>query len=175
MRSPLRLGVKISRRAPKKLYPFTRFFRGFETVAAVRELFGRSTARVLRNLRVEFFSARFGYMGTSDDDGHLLISSRHLATSDLRTLYLDLFHELCHVRQFRRGERLFYPRLSYVDAPSEIEAYRRTVREGRRLGMTDRELLDYLRVEWIDEGEVRRLARHTGVAVRTLKRRRRRS
>jgi hypothetical protein len=170
-----KLGVKIARRVPTKLYPFSRFFRGFESVAAVRELFGRSTARVLRSVRVEFFSARFGYMGTSDEDGHLIISSRHLATSDLRTLYLDLVHELCHVRQFRRGERLFYPRLSYVDAPSEIDAYRRTVREGRRIGMTDRELLEYLRVEWIEERELRRLARHTGVAVPAPKRRRRRS
>ncbi len=158
-------GVRIERRAPTKLYPFTRFFRGFETVPMVRELFGARTERVLRSLRVEFFSARFGYMGTSDEDGHLLISSRHLATSDLRTVYLDLVHELCHVRQFRAGKPLFYPKLSYVDAPSEIDAYRRTVREGRRIGMSDRELSEYLKVEWISPAEHARLARRCGVAV----------
>jgi hypothetical protein len=156
--------VAIDRAAPTHLLPFPRFFRGFEQVGAVRKLFGRQTNRVLRNLKVEFFSARFGYMGTSDVDGHLLISTFHLRDSDFRTLYLDVVHELCHVRQFRRGRPLFYPKLSYVDAPSEIEAYRFTVQEGRRIGMTDRELFDYLKVEWITPVELRRLARRMGVA-----------
>lgn len=160
------LGVRIEREAPTRLLPFRRFFQGFEKVPAVRELFGRGTAKVLRELKVEFFSARFGYMGTSDVDGHLLISTHHLKDSDFRTVYLDVVHELCHVNQFRHGRPLFYPRLSYVDAPSEIEAYRFTVKEGRRIGMRDRELLDYLKVEWISPAEHRRLARRTGVLGR---------
>jgi hypothetical protein len=160
------LGVRIDRSAPVKLYPFRRYFRGFERVPAVMELFGARTPQVLRDLRVEFFSTRFGYMGTSDADGHLLVSTRHLATSDFRTLYLDVVHELCHVRQFRQGKPLFYPKLAYVDAPSEVEAYAFTVKEGRRIGMTDRELFDYLEVMWISPAELRRLARHVGVSTR---------
>jgi hypothetical protein len=159
------LGVRISREAPSKTYPFGRFFRGFETVPALRELFGPKVAQVLRTVRVEFFSAKYGYMSTSDVDGHLIISSHYLRTGEFRTIYLDLVHELCHVRQFRRKQPLFYPKLSYVDAPSEIEAYRITVREGRRIGMTDAELFDYLTMEWISPVELRRLARHTGVKV----------
>ena len=158
-----RFGVRIDRKPPTHLLPFQRFFRGFETVGAVRELFGRQTEKVLRDLRVEFFSARFGYMGTSDVDGHLLVSTHHLKDSDFRTLYLDVVHELCHVSQFRRGKPLFYPRLSYVDAPSEIEAYAATIKEGRRIGMTNRQLIDYLKVEWIDAKELRRLARRMGL------------
>ena len=157
------LGVSIERDAPVRLLPFERFFRGFDRVAAVRELFGRRTDAVLRSLKVEFFSSRFGYMGTSDVDGHLIVSTHHLKDSDFRTVYLDVVHELCHVNQFRHGRPLFYPRLSYVDAPSEIEAYAFTVREGRRIGMTDRELRDYLKVEWIQPKEFRRLARRLGV------------
>ena len=164
MASESKLGVQIERKAPAKLYPFTKFFRGFETIPTVRALFGAQTERALRSLKVEFFSARFGYMGTSDIDGHLLISSRHLSDSDFRTVYLDLVHELCHVKQFRAGRPLFYPKLSYVDAPSEIEAYRLTVQEGRRIGMTDRQLVDYLKVEWITPAEHRRLARRCRVA-----------
>ncbi|HYA70299.1 MAG TPA: hypothetical protein VEH28_02890 [Thermoplasmata archaeon] len=158
-----RLGVVIERKAPTKLYPFTRFFRGFENVPTVRKLFGAKSARALETLKVEFFSARFGYMGTSDIDGHLLISSRHLSDSPFRTVYLDLVHELCHVKQFRAGKRLFYPKLSYVDAPSEIEAYRLTIEEGRRIRMTNRQLVDYLKVEWITPAEHRRLARRCGL------------
>ena len=159
----IQYGVRIERDAPTRLLPFERFFRGFDQVPAIRDLFGKDTDRVLRGLKVEFFSARFGYMGTSDVDGHLLVSTHHLKDSDFRTIYLDVVHELCHVQQFRRGRPLFYPRLNYVDAPSEIEAYRFTVKEGRRIGMTDPELVEYLKVEWIDEKDHRRLARRMGV------------
>lgn len=171
MASETELGVRIEREAPTKLYPFTKFFRGFENVPMVRSLFGKQTPRALRSLKVEFFSARFGYMGTSDIDGHLLISSRHLRDSDFRTVYLDLVHELCHVKQFRAGQPLFYPKLSYVDAPSETEAYRLTVDEGRRIGMTNRQLVDYLKVEWITPAEHRRLALRCGLSWTSSRRR----
>jgi hypothetical protein len=155
--------VRIERNGPTKLYPFTRYFKDFGDLAAIRELFGKETSNVLRNLRVEFFSARFGYMGTSDVDGHLIISNRYLKTGKFRDIYLDVVHELCHVNQFRHHKPLFYPKLSYVDAPSEIEAYKFTVKEGRRIGMTDADLFDYLKVTWIDDAEHRRLARHVGL------------
>jgi len=156
--------VKIQRHAPTKLYPFTRFFRGFERVAAIRALFGQQTERVLHNLKVEFFSARFGYMGTSDVDGHLIISNHYLRDGEFRSLYLDIVHELCHVNQFRHRRPLFYPKLSYVDAPSEIEAYSFCIKEGHRIGMTNKELVDYLKVEWISPSEHRRLARRVGLS-----------
>jgi hypothetical protein len=159
--------VRIERAAPTRLYPFERYFRGFQNVPTVRELFGKGTENVLRHLKVEFFSSRFGYMGTSDVDGHLIISSRYLATGEFRTIYLDIVHELCHVRQFRKGRKLFRPDLSYVDTPTEIEAYAVTVKEGRRVGMTDAELVDYLKIEWIDDTEHRRLARRLGLLPRS--------
>jgi hypothetical protein len=164
MTTESKLGVQIQRNASTTVYPFTRFFKGFEEVPAVRGVFGAQTRRVLRALKVEFFSSRFGYMGTSDLDGHLIISTRHLHDSPFRTVYLDIVHELCHVKQFRDGRPLFYPKLSYVDAPSEIEAYRITIQEGRRVGMTNEELVDYLKIEWITPREHRRLARRCGLA-----------
>jgi hypothetical protein len=158
-----KLDVQVERNAPTKLYPFERFFRGFAAVPTVREYFGAQTARVLRQQRVEFFSARFGYMSTSDIDGHLIISSHYLKDGDFRNVYLDIVHELCHVKQFRDRKPLFYPKLSYVDAPSEIEAYTFTVKEGRRIGMTDDELIEYLRIEWISAADLRRLSRRMGL------------
>jgi hypothetical protein len=160
------LTVRINRHPPTKLYPFQRFFHGFDRVPAIRALFGNQTRQVLRTLKVEFFSARFGYMSTSDVDGHLIISSQYLRNGEFRTIYLDIVHELCHVRQFRRKQPLFYPRLSYVDAPSEIEAYTITVEEGKRIGMTDAELIDYLTIEWIGAAELRRLVRRMGLHAR---------
>lgn len=163
--------VRIERTAPTRLYPFERFFRGFQAVPAVRKLFGKKTAAVLRDLKVEFFSARFGYMGTSEVDGHLIISTHYLETGEFRTIYLDIVHELCHVNQFLHGRPLFRPGIRYVDTPTEVEAYAVTVKEGRRIGMTDPELVEYLKVEWIDARDHRRLARRLGVLHRTPSRR----
>jgi hypothetical protein len=155
--------VRIPRVIRLKYEPFLNHFKGFEEVAAVRAIFGPNTARVLRNLKVEFFSSRWGFMGVSDEDGHLLVSTHYLRTGNRRDIYLDVVHELVHVRQFRQGKELFADGFEYPDLPTEIEAYRTCIAEGRRLGMNDRELFEYLRVEWMGDKELRRLARHVGV------------
>jgi hypothetical protein len=38
-----KLGVEMERDVPVALHPFTKYFRGFEKVAAVRSVFGRNT------------------------------------------------------------------------------------------------------------------------------------
>ncbi|HKW43868.1 MAG TPA: hypothetical protein VJP06_06740 [Thermoplasmata archaeon] len=145
---------------------FDRFldhFHGFENVPAVQAIFGSKTRSALRALKVEFYSSKWGYMGVSDEDGHLIVSTHYLRTGKRRDVYLDVVHELVHVRQFREGKELFAEGFEYPDLPTEIEAYRVCIAEGRRLGMTDKELYEYLRVEWMDEKDIRRLARNAGV------------
>ncbi|OGS63370.1 MAG: hypothetical protein A3K59_05940 [Euryarchaeota archaeon RBG_19FT_COMBO_69_17] len=142
---------------------FTDHFRGFEKVPAVRAIFGPATAKALRSLRVEFYSSKWGFMGVSDEDGHLMVSTHYLRTGNPRDIYLDIVHELVHVRQFREGKELFEDGYEYPDLPTEIEAYRTCIAEGQRLGMNDRELFEYLKVFWMSDKEVRRLARHVGV------------
>ena len=116
---------------PVTLHPFTEYFKGFENVKAVRSIFGRRTAGVLKKLKVEFFSAKFGYMSVSDGDGHLLVSAHHLKNSDMKVLYLDVVHELFHVKQFMDGKKLFQDEFEYVDSPIEVPAYKFTVKEAR--------------------------------------------
>jgi len=142
---------------------FLDHFKGFEDVDAVRGIFGPRTKAVLRALKVEFFSSKWGYMGVSDEDGHLVVSTHYLRTGNRRDIYLDVVHELVHVRQFREGKQLFPEGFNYPDAPTEIEAYKVCIAEGRRLGMTDRDLFRYLKVEWMDESDLRKLARNVGV------------
>lgn len=155
--------MRIPRHISLRFEPFTKRFKGFERVPAVQAIFGPRTAQVLRDLRVEYFSARWGYMGVSDQDGHLMVSSYYLKHGKPRDIYLDVVHELVHVRQFREGKELFPDGFEYSDVPTEIEAYRHCIAEGRRLGMTDAQLYDYLKVEWISPKEIRRLARNVGV------------
>ena len=135
-------------------------------MSAIRAIFGRETDEVLANLRVEFLNARSDYIWVSDKDGHLIANANYLRDGEMRAIYLDLIHELVHVKQFRDGRKIslkFGRRFEYVDRPTELEAYRHTVKEARKLGMSDEEIVDYLKVFWLDEEEVKRLAGHLGV------------
>lgn len=152
-----RLGVEIPRDVKITTHPFTEYFKGFENVEAVRRIFGEKTEEVLRNLQVEFVGFR-GYMGVSEVDGHLMISAYYLKNGDLVDIYLDIIHELVHVKQFLEGKKLFDDRYEYVMRPTEIEAYRYAVEEARRLGLDDARICQYLKTEWISEKELRKLA-----------------
>ena len=140
------------------MYPFTDYFKGFEKVEAVRCLFDDSTEDVLAKLRVEFVGRR-GYMGVSNVDGHLSISAEYLRNGAIIDLYLDVIHELVHVKQFMEGKELFDRRYNYVDRPTEIEAYGHAVREARKLGMSKIEIMKYLKTEWISDEALDRLTR----------------
>lgn len=157
-----RLNVKICRDVKVATYPFTDFFKGFENVDVVRRIFGEKTEEVLRNIRVEFASFR-GYMGVSDVDGHIIISANYLKNGDLIDIYLDIIHELVHVKQFMEGKKLFDDRYSYVGRPTEIEAYRHAVEEARRLGLDDARICQYLKTEWMSEKELKKLAKTLNV------------
>ena len=149
--------VVMRRDAKVTLHRFINYFKGFEKVGAVRELFGDETEKVLNNLKVEFGS-RGGYMGVSDEDGHLTISARYLRDGDEREIYLDIIHELVHVKQFRNGIELHDNRFGYTNRPTEIEAYTHTVKEARRIGMTEKEIYEYLRMKRMSEEDVKNLA-----------------
>ena len=160
--------VPTSKRGSKTRHSFNDYFKGFRSVPAVREIFGQETDEVLASLRVEFLNARSDYIWVSDKDGHLIVNANYLKNGKTREIYLDLIHELVHVKQFRDGREIsldFGKKFEYVNRPTELEAYKHTIKEARRLGMTDEEIFDYLRVTWLDEEEVRLLAKNLGVKV----------
>jgi hypothetical protein len=128
---------------------------------AVRGIFGEKTDMVLSRLKVEFIW--FGYMGVDDNDGHLMVNQRYLNTGNKEDIYLDVVHELCHVKQHIEGRELFDPNYDYVDRPTEIEAYLYTVKEARRIGWSDERILQYLKTEWMSDEDLKRLANHVGV------------
>jgi hypothetical protein len=141
---------------------FSDYFKGFDKVKTVRELFGEKTEDVLHNLRVEF-SVLAGYMGVSGKDGHLIVNTRYLNGGDRIDVYLDVVHELVHVRQFVEGKELFDTNYGYAERPTEVEAYMYAVKEARNLGLSDERICEYLKTEWMSEDDLRRLARALGV------------
>ena len=142
---------------------FAEYFKGFDKVEAVKGIFGEKTDEILGHLKVEL-SWFMGYMYVDDNDGHLTISKKYLESGNKTDIYLDLIHELCHVKQHMDGKELFDPRYDYVDRPTEIEAYRYTVQEAKRIGLSDERICCYLRTEWMSEYDLKRLAKSVDVS-----------
>jgi hypothetical protein len=140
---------------------FLDYFKGFEKSQAVRGIFGDKTDEVLKKQKVEF--TWFGYMGVDDNDGHLMVNKRYLNSGDKTDIYLDVVHELCHVKQHLEGKKLFCPGYDYVDRPTEVEAYRYTVKEAKRLGLSDERILSYLQTEWMSDSDLKRLVKNIGI------------
>ena len=117
-------------------------------------------------MKVEFTGGR-GYMGVSDVDGHLIVCAEYLKKGDIMDIYLDVIHELTHVKQFMDGRELFDNQYKYVERPTEIEAYRNAVEEARRLGLADDRICDYLQTEWITDEDLLLLARAINVKCKS--------
>ena len=92
-------------------------------------------------------------------EGHLVVSSHYFNKGDRVDKYLDIIHELVHIRQFMDGKELFDDAHSYVERPTEIEAYQYVVDEARKLGLSDDRICNYLKTEWISDEDLKRLAK----------------
>jgi len=140
---------------------FTDIFKGFEKVEAIQSIFGEKTENILSNLIVEF--SWFGYMGVDSTDGHLIVNKRYLNTGDKIDIYLDVVHELYHVKQWMEGKELFDQNYDYVDRPTEIEAYRYTVQEAKRIGLSNQRIRQYLQTEWITNQDLEKLINNMNI------------
>jgi hypothetical protein len=155
-----------NRTKTRGLYRLSDIFAGLKDSRAMAELSEDEMERnrILNETIVEIVDSE-DYMYVNQDDGRLVVGNRYLKEASEQFLYLDVVHELVHVKQFWRGLNLYDPRYDYVDRPTEIEAYKLTVKEARRLGMNDFEIADYLLVEWITIEDRDMLARRLGVKV----------
>ena len=110
-----------------------------------------------------FVVDRRSEMFVDNDDGSITIGLTHLRQASDEFLYLDIIHELCHVKQHLQGRNLYDRSKAYVDRETEIEAYQVTVQEARRIGLSDEAIANYLRVSWITPEEHKRLVRRLDV------------
>jgi hypothetical protein len=143
-------------------HAFTDYFKGFENVEAVKQIFGEKTKEMLSSIKVKF-TLLGGYMFVDGENGYIVINSRYLNNGDKVDIYLDLIHELVHIRQFMEGKQLFDSHYNYADRPTEVEAYRHAVQEARRLGLSDERICQYLRTEWMSDKDFKRLAKNLNV------------
>lgn len=157
---------KVHRDLPIGRYKLREVFSGLENARPLKKFIRNRSLmrRLVRNTDVTLTRNGTRYMHVNDRDGSLVIGLKYLSEADERYLYLDIIHELIHLKQHLDGRKLFDEEYSYADRPTEIEAYQYTVEEGRRLGMTEEEIAEYLYVEWMNRNEFARMLKILGVS-----------
>ena len=115
--------------------------------------------RLVEKAMVQIRGGR-GYAFVDVETPCIVLSEWYYRSGNDLDLYLDLLHELTHLRQLEEGFDLWDERFEYVDRPTEVEGYAVAIGEGRRLGMTDEDVLQHLSNPWMSAGDVRRLIGH---------------
>ncbi|MHB8602392.1 MAG: hypothetical protein ACYC6W_05925 [Nitrosotalea sp.] len=158
--------IKVNSHVEDGIYTLDDIFVNLKSAEILLQIFGTKEHLdyVFENISV-IVNESTHYMHVQNDDASIVIGKNHLRNSEKKILYLDIIHELVHVRQQRQGLDLYDKAYSYVDRPTEIEAYTIAVEEARRLGMNDSEIFDYLHVEWISHDEHKKLASRVGVLI----------
>lgn len=148
------LNFRVNRSLDKGNYDLEQVFPGLRDLEVVKRIFSKySTDKI----KIEIVDSGLIYMRVLDENGVILVSMNYLKKADEKFLYLDILHELVHVRQHFEKKKLYDKSVEYVDNPIEIEAYKLAVEEARKIGMKDREIRNYLKVEWINEEQFKRL------------------
>lgn len=112
--------------------------------------------RLLTTSRVRISLAP-GYAYINTRTPCIELSWMYYAAGSNADLYMDMLHELTHLRQLSEGAELWDRRFSYVNRPTEIEGYAVAVEEGRRLGLSDAQLQRHLHNPWMTAGDVEQL------------------
>jgi hypothetical protein len=155
---------RINHRLEPGQYNLTEIFADIRAFAILSAIFADAEEidRVLADTKVLVVDTPYEIF-VDNDNGAITIGLSHLRNSSDEFLYLDIIHELCHVKQHLQGRNLYDRRKAYVDRETEIEAYEVTVREARRIGLNDEAIANYLRVSWITSGEHKRLTTRLNV------------
>ena len=155
------MDIRINREAEEGEYLLLDIFENFEESPVIPEIFPEGVKGL------EDIIVRIGrspkYMRVMQNDGSISIGREYLRKGDTLHLYLDIIHEVIHVKQQRQGLPLYDQRFRYIDRPTEIEAMQITIAEGRRCGMDDRDLVEYLEVPWISKEEHLELVEKLGL------------
>lgn len=159
---PLPPFAHLKRDLPAGLHPYLRIFPGaWESPALARIEPDAAKRRKLLDEALVSIKPGPGFAYVDVEMPCIVLAEEYYRTGSDMDLYMDMLHELAHIRQHRDGLDLWDERFAYVDRPTEIEGYAVAVEEGRRLGLTDEEVIAHLSNPWMDEEDVTRLLGHT--------------
>jgi len=160
-------GFRVNREIGVGEYKLADVFAGLDGSTTLIKVFGTRSemSKILRHLKLRVEPTSWG-LWLDRDTGTICIGQKHLSAAKLGFLYLDVIHVLVHVRQFLDGKELYDQAFEYVERPTELEAYRHTVAEARRIGMDEQDILKYLRLDAVDDFELGKLIERIGVRSR---------
>ncbi len=140
------------------VHPYLRILpRVLESPAIIRILQdGARAAAFVGQARVRV-SSELGYAYVDVEAREIVLAKRYYATGSSLDLYLDLLHELTHLRQLAEGLDVWDESFPYPSRPTEVEAYAVAVEEGRRLGMDEAALIEHVTNPCLSESEVKEL------------------
>jgi len=143
------------------LHPYRRLLPGFEESPAVRRIATEAIPirPLLDSAFVEIAKGEgFCFVNVeSPENPFIMLFESYYIQGNPLDLYIDLAHELTHLRQHAEGKELWDHELHYVDRPTEIEGYAVAVEEGIRLGMTEEQVIRHLSNPWLSPAETARL------------------
>lgn len=154
--------IKIDRKAKLGQHRLLDIFPELDKVNCIKRLFGAKTKRIMDRLGLGV-SKKEWYAWVDDKKGRVMIGQWYLRKGKSNYIYLDIIHELAHIKQHRKKIHLWDDKYHYVDRPTEIEAYRFCVKEAKRLGMRKGEIQKYLYMSWLSDDENKRLYKNSGV------------
>ena len=153
--------AQVVRTLPGGDHPYRRLLPRIDESPAARRIESPSTplSILLDDAHVRI-KPREGYCFVDVLIPAIILSENYYRAANPLDLYLDLAHELTHLRQLAEGQNLWDHSLHYVDRPTEIEGYAVAVEEGLRLGMTEEEVMHHLSNPWLNESEIARLRKN---------------
>ena len=142
-------------------YPFRMLLPRLAESPAARRIESHATPidRLLQTARVRIQPGD-GYVWVDDNAPAIVLVENYYRCGNPLDLYLDLIHELTHLRQLAEGHNLWDEHFRYVERPTEIEGYAVAIEEGLRLGMSEAEILRHLSNPWMTRTDVRRLRKN---------------
>jgi hypothetical protein len=149
------------------LHPYRSLLPHIEESPALRRIESPATpiGRLLDSARVQI-RRRDGYCYVDVKIPAIVLSEDYYSNANPLDLYLDLIHELTHLRQLAEGENLWDHSLEYVDRPTEIEGYAVAVEEGIRLGMDEKAITHHLSNPWMSDADVARLRKNINLFLK---------
>ena len=143
------------------IHPYRLFLPRFEESPVVRRI---ETATIplsslLDDARVKIKKGE-GFCYVDVKIPAIVLIENYYIRGNALDLYLDLAHELTHLRQLAEGRNIWDHSLHYVDRPTEIEGFAIAVEEGLRLGMTEEQVIQHLSNPWLSDDEVDRLRKN---------------
>ena len=154
------------------LHPYRRLLPGFCESPAARRVATAALpiGRIIDSAFVEITGGEgFCFVNVENPENpFIVLFESYYRRGNPLDLYIDLAHELTHLRQHAEGKELWDREFHYVDRPTEIEGYAVAVEEGVRLGMTEEDVIRHLSNPWLSPAETARLRGNVEKFLRRL-------